>query len=235
MSEHNLGSFYTDYYRTQSSHDSPQASRTNMARRVRAEVRQLGRPLIVLNLGAGRGDVEGALLRTNESEAHRNVLSSHFVSIDLADIAPSRLIKPHSRDHVRADSRELPFRDESFDIVMSNLSIDMLRRNQNSDYEAAMLEARRVLKLGGVALFSFHHYDLFNLISLNQRHNDPVIKGFYNGKEEDNPYYASEAEIVDDLTRFGFSDGVAGQVEDQADHWWEATATKSPNSGIIST
>ena len=230
MTEHNLREFYTGYYRNEKDHDSPNLSRANMKRRILREIQRAGSPLKVLDIGAGRGDIEGAIFRELNGRSlddRELVRNSTFVSIDIADIQPERIIKKGQRTHIQADSRKLPFADEAFDLVFSNLSIDMLRRNKNGDYERALEEMRRVTKLGGVALLSFHPASLFTKLSESYAGDRGVAAGYFDGITENNPFYNHEGQIHEDLTGAGFAimsteffgDGVR-------DEWWEVAAIR---------
>jgi malonyl-CoA O-methyltransferase len=102
-------------------------------------------PRTILDLGAGTGHSSRALKR-----AHPRAI------VVAADIAPGMLAhaKAQSRwlrrfERVRADAYSLPFRDAAFDVIYSSLMLQWC-----DDLDAAFGEIARVLKPGGVLLFS---------------------------------------------------------------------------------
>jgi len=102
-------------------------------------------PAAILDLGAGTGHASRALKRRYSKSL-----------VVAADIAPGMLTraKAQSRwlrrfERVRADAYSLPFRDRSFDLVFSSLMLQWC-----DDLDAVFAEVTRVLKPGGVLLFS---------------------------------------------------------------------------------
>ena len=228
MAEHQLSEFYTPFYAYGSGHDSPNQSRVNMARRIRKEIEGTKEPQRVLGIGAGRGEVEGTLTRDAHGSGNRVwqslVRQSQFVTIDIADIPPRKLVSKRTRTHVRADSRQLPFATDSFGICTSNLSIDMLRRNENGDYERTLGEMRRVLCVGGVALLSFHASSLFDNLSEVYSGRGGVREQYFDGKSAHNPFYQHAEDIAEDLHAVGFKDVASTMVVEGQDEWWETRA-----------
>ena len=100
----------------------------------------------VLEIGAGTGrnlpfypaDAELTLVEPEKPMARRleKRLAGHAQQVEL----------------VRASAEELPFPDESFDVVVSTLVLCAV-----DDQPRALAEARRVLKPGGRLLFIEHH------------------------------------------------------------------------------
>lgn len=102
-------------------------------------------PRAVLDLGAGTGHGTRALKRRHPKAV-----------VVAADIAPGMLeqARQQSRwlrrfERVRADAYALPFADGAFDLVFSNLMIQWC-----DDLDAVFAEIARVLKPGGLLLFS---------------------------------------------------------------------------------
>lgn len=102
-------------------------------------------PKAILDLGCGTGHATRALKRR-----HPKALS---VAVD---IAPGMLAQarrqarwPRRFERVRADAYALPFRDGSFDLVFSSLMLQWC-----DDLDAVFAEIARVLRPGGLLLFS---------------------------------------------------------------------------------
>jgi malonyl-CoA O-methyltransferase len=102
-------------------------------------------PQTVLDLGAGTGHATRAL--------KRRYPKALTVAVD---IAPGMLAQAKSQsrwlrrfERVRADAYSLPFREASFDLVFSSLMLQWC-----DDLDAVFAELARVLKPGGLLLFS---------------------------------------------------------------------------------
>ena len=102
-------------------------------------------PQMILDAGAGTGQAVAALfLRYKKAQ---------LVALDLSE----NMLQQTSRHGgilrspylVCADIQQLPFADESFDLVFSSLSMQWC-----NDLNAALLEAKRVLKPGGLFVFT---------------------------------------------------------------------------------
>ena len=68
------------------------------------------------------------------------------------DASPAMLERAEIPDRVRGDFTALPFRDSSFDAVISGLAI-----GHASDLNVCLAEIRRVLRAGGTLLYSDFH------------------------------------------------------------------------------
>lgn len=103
------------------------------------------KPRRILDLGAGTGKFTAALMKRYRS-----------ADVVALDIAPAMLAHARRRGGwlrkpqcVCADAERLPFADDSFDFVFSNLMLQWC-----SDLEAAFTELRRVLAPGGLLMFT---------------------------------------------------------------------------------
>jgi len=102
-------------------------------------------PRRILDLGAGTGQFTGQLMRRYRK-----------ADVVALDIAPAMLLRTQCRGGwlrkpqcVCADGERLPFADDSFDFVFSNLMLQWC-----VDLQAAMTELRRVLAPGGLLMFT---------------------------------------------------------------------------------
>lgn len=225
-----LREHYSQFYRSSKDHDSPRESRTRMVRAMTSFILGNEGTLTVLNIGSGRRELEGMLTRNAKGNVdptlHDKLASTSLVSFDIADIPARRMIGERG-SHVQADSRAMPFRSGAFDLTLSNLSIDMLRR-QPGQFEIALDEMSRVTKIGGVVLLNYHPPELFDSLSDDYNGHGGYLEGFYNGASTDNPYYQHVDAIVADLENVGIDVDTAGKVEDRlgVDSWWEVTGMK---------
>lgn len=103
------------------------------------------KPRRILDLGAGTGMFSAALMKRYRA-----------ADVVALDIAPSMLQRARSRGGwlrkpacVCADGERLPFADDSFDFIFSNLMLQWC-----SDLEATFSELRRVLAPGGLLMFT---------------------------------------------------------------------------------
>lgn len=102
-------------------------------------------PRQILDVGAGTGRTTAALMR-----AYRKA------RVTALDVAPGMLRRARQRAPwwrrlpcVGADAVRLPFGDDSFDTIFSNLTLQWV-----TDLDAVFREFQRVLKPGGVLMFS---------------------------------------------------------------------------------
>ena len=104
----------------------------------------------ILSVGAGRQIVELELRRHPDwrNLAHR----VNLVTLDAADIYKKNLLVTNSEQmqHISADGSFLPFADDSFPIVYSNVAIDFMPRK-------AFNEVARVLMPRGIFIANLHH------------------------------------------------------------------------------
>lgn len=107
-------------------------------------------PSRVLELGCGTGRVLRYLAR----------LGHHVSGVDFVEAAVERLAVAEPNLDVRcADARELPYADETFDVV---LAFGLFHNFPAQVVETALCETLRVLRPGGLVLFSFRADNLQN-------------------------------------------------------------------------
>lgn len=226
-----LREHYSRFYTQVKEHDSPHESRTRMVRALTDFVLSTEGPIAFLNAGSGRREIEGALRRNAKGNVdktlYRRLEQTTMVSFDIADIPARRIIGEQGR-HVQADSRAMPFRSHTFDLAMSNLSIDMLRR-EPGEFERAIAELSRVTKVGGAVLLNYHPPELFDSLSAGYGEGSGYLSEFYNGQAEDNPYYRDTDSIRTDLEAVGIEAESVHMQHDamNQDSWWEVRGRKA--------
>lgn len=226
-----LREHYSRFYTQVKEHDSPRESRTRMVSALTDFVLGTEGPIMILNAGSGRREIEGTLVRNAKGNFDRTLRrrldQATMVSFDIADIPTRRIIGEQGK-HVQADSRAMPFKSHTFDLAMSNLSIDMLRR-EPGDFEVAIAELSRVTKVGGAVLLNYHPPELFDSLSAGYGENSGYLSAFYNGEAEDNPYYGDTDLIRADLEAVGIEVGSVHMQYDslKQDSWWEVRGQKA--------
>jgi hypothetical protein len=226
-----LRDHYSRFYARIKDHDSPRESRTRMVRAVTEFILGTDGPLRLLNAGSGRREIEGTLSRNAKGNVdtalQRRLDQTTMVSFDIADIPSCRIIGEKGK-HLQADSRAMPFKSNAFDLAMSNLSIDMLRR-EPGEFEIAVAELSRVTKVGGAVLLNYHPPELFDSLSAEYGDDSGYLSAFYNGDESDNPYYRDADSIATDLEAVGIEVESARIQHDarMTDSWWEVRGRKT--------
>ena len=102
-------------------------------------------PETVLDAGVGTGEAVAPLLKRYKK--------SHLVALDLSERMLSKALAQggllRKPELVCADIEQLPFRDDSFDLVFSSLTLQWC-----NDLDATLRGLLRVLKPGGLLLFT---------------------------------------------------------------------------------
>ncbi|MEM2240128.1 MAG: class I SAM-dependent methyltransferase [Candidatus Bathyarchaeia archaeon] len=105
-------------------------------------VQKYGTKVKVLNLGSGPGWLEANLLQNNFKECF-------WLSLDIAPSMAKKAKLSGPNDVITADAHFLPFKDNTFDVIITTRAIKFLNRY------TLLTEAKRVLKSQGFLLILF--------------------------------------------------------------------------------
>ncbi len=108
----------------------------------------------VLDLGAGRGILEEAIDNDKRFAPYRSRLI--FITLDVADINNQQLLSSNQQ-HVIAEGEKPPFVDKAFDLVISNMAIDLMPRDD------VFQQVNRIIKLDGRIILNLHHPNLIEI------------------------------------------------------------------------
>jgi ubiquinone/menaquinone biosynthesis C-methylase UbiE len=162
----------------------------------------------VLDVGTGTG-IAARLIATEVQSVLGVDFSEQMVSIawDMAAMNEHENVF-----FVQADAHRLPFRFESFDLVMASFGLNA------TDPRASLPEAHRVLTPGGRLCFqewgALHEYDqiisqAFQEYSVDEDDATEALLAFRDFFSEERPWYVdfqNEEDFVMDLTDYGFTD-----------------------------
>jgi SAM-dependent methyltransferase len=216
-----LSNYYNKLYQSEK-HDSPDETRISLIRRLVAEIglRTNGIRINILNIGAGRQSLETQLASAHkDKDFYKQII---MFSMDRANLSAKSLLHKKS-PFVRSDAQQEPFGNNSFDFVISNMAIDFLPKK-------ALKEASRILKNDGIALFNFHHPDLFRYDSDNR-----YVQMAWDYMKRSNILYSTEEEIVETLRENNLEVISVERKYDKykQDTWWEIKAKKIKQSASI--
>ena len=214
-----LPQHYETVYRGSFKHDSPEQSRTNMAGEMIQVLREgIPNPWI-LGIGTGPQSMEKQLF-AHQGQQVRDLLGKFkLVTLDVAKIGGAILLarNKYGVEHVRADANLLPYPDNRFGLVDSNMAIDFLPRS-------AYRELTRVLSPGGVALLHFHHPSMLP-DDMGIVKNETVRK-FWQYLRDNGILFRSASEIRWGLGEAGLVVKKVTLATDGRDKWWEVMAHK---------
>lgn len=148
--------FYTAYYlfsgrdgknrEWENTDDSPDESRTSLIKKTHTLIDLLPKDSRVLDLGAGRQIFE------KEYEDNFGRPKCKIIAVDIANIPKENLLAD-AYPHIQASGRQLPFSNDSFDAVVSNMAFDFM-------LPEALPELQRVAKPGASIFLNLHHPSL---------------------------------------------------------------------------
>ena len=225
MSSEAIKEIYTQLYRNPLvNSDSPYEAQKQMARAIVDILRASESPKKILHIGAGTGQMEKEMLASYSQNSDRELLkASLFCTLDIATINVRKLASYRRTQvhHVQADGSLLPFPDESFDIVVSNMALDFMPKE-------AVDELARVAKGGSNFILTLHHpimmqqilKDISNLKTKLSNKQKVFLEDFF-----DNKMFRSKKDIAFTLLKRGLickqiSHRKTERALQQNDHWW---------------
>jgi len=126
--------------------DSPGKSRSSLIERVYPYISSLRKDSLVLDLGAGRQIFE------KEYEDKYGKPECDIITLDIAKIPKERLLAKDYQ-HVLATGRALPFKNETFAALISNMAFDFM-------LPETLTQLHRVIKQGAWIFLNLHHPSL---------------------------------------------------------------------------
>lgn len=241
--QHPVAAHYEHMYKTDSE-DSPERSRLEVARFIRERLRTIAptpeHRANIANIGSGPQLLEkvmfASLGKTGTAGKDRETLANavNYITLDIAPIDPQklRMSRPNFL-HVRAQAEMLPLKDDSFDIIVSNLAIDFAPRKALSHVAQALRKKSPEHPEGGTFYINLHHPSMMQTIAAETA--DPFVAQFIKGglTAQDNPetvkFYDSAEEIRAVFRAHGLSVASVEEVYDAQtrDAWWRVIGTRA--------
>lgn len=144
-----LRTFYGKLYDGTIKSHVPNPARNSILERMQPVIEKLTPQDRVLDLGAGRQIMERFMLKSLNG---KNAPDCQFVTLDFADIKAGKLLERDTSSvvHVRGDGARLPFRDNTFSAVFSDMAFEFMG---NQKYA----ELGRVVKPDGHIFINILH------------------------------------------------------------------------------
>ena len=213
--------FYSEIY-LRFKQDSPDSSRTSLTRRAKHLLSQLTEEESVLDLGAGRQIFEREYARSYGKP------TCQIVTFDIAKLRKRQLLTSSFRaSHIRGNGERLPFKNESFSLVLSNMALDFMP-------EIAIDELYRVVKPNGHVFINLHHPDLIpeNLDELlnnkKLKKQERSVYEFWKFLRDNDKLLQDPDEIRTKFFSRGFRIIRLNEATDNRDKWWEVDLVKIP-------
>ncbi len=223
-----LTNFYSEQYRKRMPHDSPDRSRTEMAKDV---LRLLRRELLpntqFLDIGSGPRALEKEIKAyANSSNTEKPQLFSIDRSIFSLNLLHDR--KKDQRENPNAEfsaanALALPFADNTFGVVFSNHALDFIPR-PTEQFLLPYAEAARVLAPGGYLVLNCHHPSMIDVDIKSIP--DLAVRAHWGYLKENDILPSSEEQIRGILQALGLEAIEVGTQADTCDTWWRVIAQK---------
>jgi len=155
MAPEQFASEYTDYYENREE-DSHEMARRYMIKNLVNSIEEklfTQQFVYVLDIGAGKQQLESELQKHPQYQRFSNRLK--IFTLDIAYFSKEDL-RADGVPHIEANGANLPFGENTFDIVFSCMAIDFMPRQETFE------EVKRTLKPGGELLINFHHPELID-------------------------------------------------------------------------
>ncbi|CAN5265803.1 hypothetical protein BH10PAT2_BH10PAT2_3820 [soil metagenome] len=219
-----LTDFYQTEYKRRMPHDSPDRSRTEMAKDVLRLHRQNVLPNdMMLDIGSGPRALEKEIKAyANSSNTPKPRLISIDRSITSLDLLKDNKRKDNS-EFATANALTLPFARDTFGLVFSNHALDFIPRPQEYFLQPYQ-EAARVLAPGGYLILNCHHPSMID-IDINSIKHLPTRQHWGYLKDND-ILLSSEEQIYSILSRLNLVPLEVGVRKDFCDTWWRVLAQK---------
>ncbi|CAN5288667.1 hypothetical protein BH10PAT2_BH10PAT2_2930 [soil metagenome] len=219
-----LTNFYQEEYKKRMPHDSPDRSRTEMAKDVLKLHRQNEAPNdFFLDIGSGPRALEKEIKAyAKSSHTPKPQLFSIDRSIFSLDLLQDYKRQPNT-EFATANALTLPFAENTFGIVFSNHALDFIPR-PSSNFFLPYQEAARVIAPGGFLVLNCHHPSLID-IDLNSIKHEPTRLHWGYLKRND-ILLSSEEQIRSIISRIGLRLLEVGIRKDTCDKWWRILAQK---------
>ncbi len=165
---------YTQYYQYYNA-DSHPSQRATIIKQIyilieAKEKEKESPPLRILDIGSGPQLLEKELF-AKYPELTGKV---SIITLDIASIQPTRL--ETKLPHIQADAAHLPFKKDSFDLVISNMALDFVAPKGNERRKQLFQEIYRILKSQGRLVATLHHpsleIDYFTYRNITQQLNN---------------------------------------------------------------
>ena len=219
--------FYSWFY-TKNKDDSPDDSRILLQRRLGRYIAKFGEDDCMLDLGAGRQALEKGYIAPRGK-----VPPFKIVTLDIAELSRKQLLADrYGVMHVKANGSQLPFYNDQFSLVVSNMALDFMPRD-------AISEAYRVLRPGHYAIVNLHHPSLIpaNLDELlenekiagrqrNKFRKSWEVLLFWKYLRDNSILFANSNEIRARFGEIGFEIKSVDETKTQTDTWWEVDLFK---------
>lgn len=224
--------YYSEKYQGGAESDTPRLSTMSLARRTFKWMKNSDKGMI-LDIGSGHSSLPYDLrnMALADKATRVKIENFEFFPIDVADIRLKHYRKVAEKifglNPTQADASTLPFADESFDRVISNLSIEF-------GGEDAFKESSRVLVEGGTFSFNLQDPSIFKEdLEIGAIENSPLM-GARRQLAEGSILFTDEESITKYLSQFGLNAVNITKQEirenDRITHsWWEVDGTKNNN------